>query len=87
MSRKRTSKEDAAMGPTDVQGRQVLAAERAAVLRAAGAPAAHERRRARRRVGFLLVALGVRLAPDAAPAEPARVARACESTAHAAVRV
>ena len=49
--------------PVDVQGRQVLAAERFALLRGDAQAPAREGRRGRRRLGALLIAAGARLAP------------------------
>ena len=60
------------MHPLDVQGRQVLAVERADVLRTDMREAAHGAGRARHRLGELLVTAGVRLAPDAAPCRDGR---------------
>ena len=49
--------------PFDVQGRQVLAAERFAALRDDALAPTGGRRHARRRLGVLLIAAGARLAP------------------------
>jgi hypothetical protein len=55
------------MYPMDVSGRRLLALERRDALRRDARPAARTTGRTRRRVGGLLVAAGLRLAPECAP--------------------
>ena len=55
------------MHPMDVSGRRLLALERHDALRWDARPAARTTGRTRRRVGGLLVAAGLRLAPECAP--------------------
>jgi hypothetical protein len=55
----------AQMPPTDTQLRTILAAERFALLRAEASAPAGRTGHIRRRLGGMLVAAGLRLAPDA----------------------
>jgi hypothetical protein len=48
----------------DVQGRNLLAAERFELLRAAAQPSLHRPWHPRRRLGRLVIAVGLRLAPE-----------------------
>jgi hypothetical protein len=61
--------------PMDVQGRQVLAAERFALLRDDARAPGGDSRRARRRLGVILIAAGARLAPAEARRLTARARR------------
>jgi hypothetical protein len=61
--------------PLDVQGRTVLAAERLTRLRDDFQTPAREGRRARRRLGAMLIAAGARLAPAEARRTTTRARR------------
>jgi len=50
--------------PTDVQGRKLLAAERFELLGADAQPSLRPARHLRRRLGRLVIAAGLRLAPE-----------------------
>jgi hypothetical protein len=63
------------MHPIDVQGRKLLAAERFQLLGADAKPSLHPARHLRRRLGGLVIAAGLRLAPEVL--DP-RGAPACE---------
>jgi hypothetical protein len=52
------------MHPIDVQGRNLLAAERVQLLGADAKPSLHRARHLRRRFSRLVVAAGLRLAPE-----------------------
>jgi hypothetical protein len=52
------------MHPIDVQGRNLLAAERFDLLGADAQPSLHPARHLRRRLGKIVVAAGLRLAPE-----------------------
>ena len=54
------------MLPTDTHGRRILATDRHAALRG-DPPAPRAPGHVRRQLGWLLMAAGLRLAPDAAP--------------------
>jgi hypothetical protein len=55
------------MHPMDVSGRRLLARERYEAFERDARPALRTAGRTRRRVGGLLVAAGLRLAPECAP--------------------